>query len=421
MQIKTIPLTQLKEADYNPRVDLKPKDAEYQNIKNSIDNFGYVEPIIWNERTGNIVGGHQRYKILKEQGATEVDVVVVDFDLDKEKACNLALNKAVGLWDDNKLEELLIELKDTEWNMPDYGFDELDLDISKEDDYIVGEYETESVVEKGDIWLLGNHRLMCGDSTNPDDVNRLMNGKLADLLLTDPPYGVDYQGPITSKRTTIENDNMDDFYFTDFLTKVFSNAFNSLKVGAAAYVFYADNRDFVFKDTFIHSGFEWRQNLNWIKDHFVLGMKDYQNRSEPILYGSKGKRSYFIEDRTQDNLLNFKNTNIDNLTDAEARELLNFIKEKYIETTDCIYCKRPLKSKIHPTMKPIELFGKLMHNSTHKGDLVLDLFGGSGTTIMAAQQLGRVAYSMEYDPHYCDCILERFEEDTGIKPVKENK
>lgn len=395
MNIQKIKIESLKPAEYNPRKDLKPEDEEYQKIKKSITEFGYVAPVIVNSNM-TVIGGHQRLKVLKELGYTEVECVVVDLDQKKEKALNIALNKISGDWDNDKLEELLAELKQTDIDMDITGFsfdevDEILKDItgSKEDDFdldqALDEIE-EPISKRGDVWVLGKNRLMCGDSTQKEDVIHLMNSQEADMLLTDPPYNVDYEGK-TSEALKIENDNMSETEFYNFLLDSFKNMFDSIKYGGSAYVFHADTEGLNFRNAFKSCGFKLAQCLVWVKNTFVMGRQDYQWRHEPILYGWKpGAGHYFVDNRKQSTVLEFD---------------------------------KPSRNAEHPTMKPVDLLVYLIKNSSKENDLILDLFGGSGSTLIAAEQTQRRCYTMELDPKYCDVIIKRWENLTGEKAILE--
>lgn len=395
MNIQKIKIESLKPAEYNPRKDLKPEDEEYQKIKKSITEFGYVAPVIVNSNM-TVIGGHQRLKVLKELGYTEVECVVVDLDQEKEKALNIALNKISGDWDNDKLEELLAELKQTDIDMDITGFsfdevDEILKDItgSKEDDFDLDQalVEIEEPISKrGDVWILGKNRLMCGDSTQKEDVMHLMNSQEADMLLTDPPYNVDYEGK-TSEALKIENDNMSETEFYNFLLDSFKNMFDSIKYGGSAYVFHADTEGLNFRNAFKSCGFKLAQCLVWVKNTFVMGRQDYQWRHEPILYGWKpGAGHYFVDNRKQSTVLEFD---------------------------------KPSRNAEHPTMKPVDLLVYLIKNSSKENDLILDLFGGSGSTLIAAEQTQRRCYTMELDPKYCDVIIKRWENLTGEKAILE--
>lgn len=393
MNIQKINIEKLKAAEYNPRKDLKPEDEEYQKIKRSILEFGYVAPIIVNADM-TVIGGHQRLKVLKELGYKEVECNIVDLDKTKEKALNIALNKITGEWDNSKLEELLAELKETDidMDMTGFSFDEVDnilkdIEGSKEDDFDLDKTLNEidePITKPGDIWILGKNRLMCGDSTQKDNVLRLMDKQEADMLLTDPPYNVDYEGK-TVDALKIENDNMTSTEFYNFLLDSFRNMFEVTKCGSSVYVFHADTEGLNFRNAFNAVGFKLAQCLVWVKNTFVMGRQDYQWRHEPILYGWKeGAGHYFINDRKQSTVLEFD---------------------------------KPTRNAEHPTMKPIDLLVYLIKNSSKENDLILDLFGGSGSTLIAAEQVKRRCYTMELDPKYCDVIVKRWELLTGEKAV----
>jgi len=393
MDIQKMPIDQLKAAYYNPRKELKKGDPEYEKLKRSITEYGYVDPVIWNKRTGCVVGGHQRLTVLKDLGNTEVDVVVVDLDVTHEKALNVALNKVSGEWDVPKLQDLLKGLADEGTDVTLTGFDipeveelfrsMMDGDGAQEDDFDVdAELQKPAATQKGDLWFLGRHRLLCGDSTSIDDVETLMGGELVDLLLTDPPYNVAYEGK-TKDKLKISNDSMADGDFRQFLRDAFTAANTVMKPGAAFYIWHADSEGYNFRGACYDTAWKVRQCLVWVKQTMVMGRQDYQWKHEPCLYGWKdGGAHVWYSDRKQTTVLEFD---------------------------------RPSRSKEHPTMKPIPLFDYQIKNSTRGGDRVLDLFGGSGTTIMACEQNGRMGYSVELDPKYCDVIVNRYIELVGNK------
>ncbi|AQY42404.1 site-specific DNA-methyltransferase [Bacillus thuringiensis] len=405
MEIRKIHIDKINPAPYNPRVDLKPGDLEYERLRRSIEEFGYIELLVWNENTGNLVGGHQRFKILKAKGIQEVEVSVVRLDKSKEKALNIALNKISGDWDYPALGKLLSELSgadNIDVELTGFSFDEMgDLfeelqieglaidDEPKEDEFnvaaAINEIE-EPVCKRGDIWILGSHRLMCGDSTNKKDVLNLMNGKIADMVFTDPPYNVNYTGA-TEDALTIENDNMDDEEFYEFLCAAYSNMLDVSREGAAIYICHADGEGVNFRKGLEESGWLLKQCIIWVKNHFVMGRQDYHWQHEPILYGWKpGAAHTWNSDRKQ--------------------------------TTVWEYDK-PQRNGEHPTMKPVGIPSRGIQNSSHKGNIVFEPFGGSGSTLIAAEQLQRICYIMEYDPKYCDVIIKRWEELTGKKAIKE--
>ena len=390
------PLSDLHPAEYNPRVALAPEDEEYKRIKRSIETYGYVDPIIINS-DGTIIGGHQRYNVLLDLGYDTAHVVIVDLDKNAEKALNVALNKISGEWDDEKLCDLLQDLDLSGYDFSLTGFTRSELDglqlklgvgeaVEDEDfdvDKAVEECE-KPVTKRGDLWIMGGHRLLCGDARNVDDMARLMGGAKADLLLTDPPYNVDYVGK-TKDALKIDNDRMSNADFRAFLLEAFTAARQSMRAGAAFYIWHADSNGYDFRGACMDAGWKVRQCLIWEKDILVLGRQDYQWQHEPCLYGwNEGAGHAWYSDRKQTTILRFD---------------------------------KPTRSKEHPTMKPVPLFGYLVQNSSKPGDIVLDPFSGSGTTVIAAEQLDRTAYVMELNERYCDVIVKRWEEQTGEKAV----
>lgn len=434
-------LKELVAADYNPRKALTPEDSEYQKIKRSIEEFGYVDPIIINE-DGTIIGGHQRCTVLKDLGYEEVDVVVVSLDKQREKALNIALNKITGEWDELKLKDLLLDLDLGDYDISLTGFEQEDLaelvdNLAVEpeamDDDFDGEAVLEDIVEPktklGDVWKLGRHRLMCGDSTSQEDVATLMKGEMADLIITDPPYNVNYgdkaemldtylqKGHRNNSR--IKNDNMDNESFYSFMLQIYQSAYEFMREGAAIYVFHAESTGHIFRQAFLDAGLKLAQCLIWEKNAFVLGRQDYQWRHEPCLYGWKeGAAHYFINDRTQDTVILEDDVDFEAMKKADLIAYIEDMHRKYKDQTSVIYENKPTRNDIHPTMKPVTLIGRLMSNSSKSGWNVLDLFGGSGSTLMAAEQLGRTAFLMELDEKFCDVIVKRWEEYTGQSAIR---
>lgn len=434
-------LKELVAADYNPRKALTPEDSEYQKIKRSIEEFGYVDPIIINE-DGTIIGGHQRCTVLKDLGYEEADVVVVSLDKQREKALNIALNKITGEWDELKLKDLLLDLDLGDYDISLTGFEQEDLaelvdNLAVEpeamDDDFDGEAVLEDIVEPktklGDVWKLGRHRLMCGDSTSQEDVATLMRGEMADLIITDPPYNVNYgdkaemldtylqKGHRNNSR--IKNDNMDNESFYSFMLQIYQSAYEFMRDGAAIYVFHAESTGHIFRQAFLDAGLKLAQCLIWEKNAFVLGRQDYQWRHEPCLYGWKeGAAHYFINDRTQDTVILEDDVDFEAMKKADLIAYIEDMHRRYKDQTSVIYENKPTRNDIHPTMKPVTLIGRLMSNSSKSGWNVLDLFGGSGSTLMAAEQLGRTAFLMELDEKFCDVIVKRWEEYTGQSAIR---
>lgn len=387
MNIEKKNVKDLLPADYNPRKDLKPGDPEYEKLKRSIEQFGYVEPVIWNEKTGRVVGGHQRLKVLTDMGITEVDVVVVDMDTEKEKALNIALNKISGEWDTEKLALVIADLQGTDFDVSLTGFDPEELEDLFRDDVKGGvkedDFDVEAELQKpifskaGDLWMLGEHRLFCGDSTKPETFDLLMNGKKANLVVTDPPYNVDYKGSAGK----IKNDSMAEDQFEQFLLAAYQQMEAAMADDASIYVFHSDSHGLAFRKAFEEAGFYLSGCCIWKKQSLVLGRSPYQWQHEPVLFGwkKKGKHQWY--------------------TGRKESTIWEFDK--------------PKKNKDHPTMKPIALVSYPIMNSTMTGCLVLDPFGGSGSTLIACEQTGRVCYTVELDEKFCDVIVRRYIEQVG--------
>lgn len=321
-------------------------------------------------------------------------------------------NISFGDWDDDILTE---DFEPDE--LIDWGLGELD-DEEAEEDADEDEYSDEDAANAptrcapGDVWVLGRHRLMCGDSTKETDVAKLMSGTQAHLLLTDPPYNVDYQGG-TKDKMKIANDNMDDVAFVGFLTAAFNCATQAMKPGAAFYIWHADSKGWEFRSALKESGFTLRETLIWVKNALVLGRQDYQWRHEPCLYGWKeGAPHYFIDDRCQSTVIEDAGMDYRKLKKDELLKLVLQLTDVSTPNT-VLYEDKPTKNDLHPTMKPVKLMARLIKNSTRQEEIVLDLFGGSGSTLIACEQIKRQCYMMEYDPKYCDAVIDRWEKLTG--------
>ena len=432
-------------ATYNPRKKLQPEDPEYQKFKESIIANDYSEPIILNY-DGTIIGGHQRRTVMMDMGYTHAMVIVLDIkDKLKEKALNIALNKIDGKWDNALLKNLLLELDLNGYDFSCTGFTRNELedliqlvDIPAEatdDDFDPDDAAgviNEPVTERGDVWQLGRHRLMCGDATDPSDVAALMGRERLDLVITDPPYNVDYGAKTeflndylgqedNRQNSTIKNDHMDTASFYNFLLTAFRNMNEAMTTGAAIYVFHAESTGLQFRQAFADAGLKMAQCLIWEKNTFVLGRQDYQWRHEPILYGWKeGSAHYFVNDRTQDTVLL---EDLPELKNMKRQELVAFIEKMFRDYKDLQtvhYENKPSRNSLHPTMKPVPLIGRLMNNSSRPGWNVGDFFGGSGSTLIAAEQLGRNCFMMECDERNCDVIVKRWEQYTGQRAVRIN-
>lgn len=387
MQIEKKQVTDLLPAEYNPRKELKPGDSEYEKLKRSLDQFGYVEPVIWNKTTGRVVGGHQRLRVMKDMGLTEVECVIVELPEDKEKALNIALNKISGEWDKDKLALLIADLQGTDFDVSLTGFEPAEIDDLfkdtlkdevKDDNFNVEEeLQKPSFSKAGDIWTLGRHRLVCGDSTKPETFELLMNDIKANLVITDPPYNVNYEGSAGK----IKNDNMENNAFYEFLLAAFKNTEAVMADDASIYVFHADTEGLNFRKAFSDAGFYLSGTCIWKKQSLVLGRSPYQWQHEPVLFGwkKKGKHQWY--------------------TGRKESTIWEFDK--------------PKKNGDHPTMKPIPLLAYPIMNSSMSNTVVLDPFGGSGSTLIACEQTDRICCTVELDEKFCDVIVKRYIEQVG--------
>ena len=387
LKIEYIPIEDIK--PYSNNAKTHPAE-QIQQIKNSILEFGFRDPIaVWNN---TIVEGHGRLLAAQELGYKELPIIRLDDLTDEQrKAYCLAHNK-LTMNSDFDLDVLSAELDSiTDIDMSNFGFD-LDLpDFDEPAEVVEDDYNEEPPAEPksklGDIYQLGRHRLMCGDSTNTEQVKVLTNGELVDMLLTDPPYNVAYEGK-TKDKLKIKNDNMEDTAFRQFLCSAFSAANEVMKAGAVYYIWHSDSEGYNFRGACHDIGWQVREVLIWNKNRIVFGQQDYHWKHESCLYGWKDGASHlWASDRKQTTVIDFN---------------------------------KPNKSDIHPTMKPVGLFDYQIQNNTKGGDIVLDLFNGSGTTIIACEQNGRKAYCMELDPKYVDAAIDRWEKFTGQKAVKLN-
>ena len=367
-------------------------EEQINQIVASINEFGFTNPLLIDEKD-NIIAGHGRLLASKKLGMEEVPCIVLSGLTEAQKKAYIIADNKLALnagWDDELLNLELENLKELDFDISLTGFniDELDDVLGEEKEVEEDDFDCtppeEPKSKYGQIYRLGTHYLMCGDSTKLEDVEKLMGETKADLLITDPPYNVNYEGG-TKDKLKIENDNMSNDEFYQFLNNVFINAYTVLKDGASFYVWYASREVVNFQTSIEKSGLTVKQELIWNKNSLVMGRQDYQWKHEPCLYGWKETDKHnWYSDRSQ---------------------------------TTVIDWDRPKKSDLHPTMKPIGLFDYQIKNSSKAGDNILDLFGGSGTTIMACEQNNRSAFVMEYDPRYVDVIIKRWESFTGEKAV----
>lgn len=390
MEIKELPLKELKPAAYNPRKKLKKGDKEYEKIKQSLLKFGYVDPIIVNEDL-TVIGGHQRLTVLKDLDYETAKCVIVKLSKEDEKALNIALNKITGQWDDALLADLLLDLQESDFNLDLTGFEPPEIDnilsnvhdkeLSEDKFDVEEELKKPTVSRHGDIWQLGKHRVICGDSTKAETYKQLLDDRKANLVVTDPPYNVD----VEETAGKILNDNMSDGDFYQFLLSMFTQVENHMEDDASIYVFHADTEGLNFRKAFKDAGFYLSGCCIWKKNSLVLGRSPYQWQHEPCLYGwkKKGKHQWF-SDRKQTTIWEYD---------------------------------RPKSSKDHPTMKPIQLMAYPIQNSSMRGTVVLDPFLGSGSTLIAADQTGRICYGIELDEKFVDVIVKRYIEVTGDTEV----
>lgn len=419
-----IKIIEKKVADLIPyENNARINDGAVDAVANRIREFGIKNPIII-DRDNVIVCGHTRIKACEKLGIEKVPCVVADDLTDEQiKAFRIADNSTAQIaeWD---LEKLQAELENIDMDMVQFGLQEQIEEIEKEFEKEVQEDEVPEVDEEhepicklGDIWQLGRHRLICGDSTDKATVERLMDGKKADMVLTDPPYNVAYEGK-TEDALTIKNDSMSSEDFNNFLTSAFERIYESLKEGGVFYIWYANMEGYNFISACNNAKLKIKQYLVWVKNSLCLGRSDYQWKHEPCLYGWKdGAAHYFIDDRTQTTV--FEDTKPD-FKKMKKEELLKLLEEIYSDkiSTTVIHEDKPTKSAEHPTMKPIKLLARQIKNSSKQTESVLDLFGGSGSTLIACEQLNRTCYMCELDPKYCDVIIKRYETLTGQKAEK---
>lgn len=386
---------------------------QIQQIIESIKSFGNNDPIAIDENNV-IIEGHGRYLALKELGYEKILIIRLNHLSDEQKSAYILAHNKITLNTDFDMDLLKNELTTImDIDMAQFGFS-VNLIASPLMDKEEKSIETEEVetepIEQGSLYQLGRHRLMCGDATNSDHLKILLEGSEVDLYLTDPPYNVAYQGK-TSEALTIQNDQMKTSDFQDFLTAAFQAVDPHLKAGAVFYIWHADSQRMAFSKAISSTGWLEKQCLIWVKDHFVLGRQDYQWQHEPCLYGWKpGAKHYFVRDFSLSTVLE---SSLEQKSKAELIELIKNYQE--YQPTSILSIKRPKVNQDHPTMKPLALIERLVRNSSRQGDVVLDSFAGSGSTLMVCEQLNRINYSMELDPKYIYRTIERFERETGIK------
>ncbi len=401
MNIQMVPISKINPAEYNSRVDLQPDDPRYQRIKKSMTNFGYIDPIIWNSRTGNLVGGHQRLKILKAQGLLEVEVSVVDLPLEKEKQLNIGLNKIQGDWDEEKLANLFKDLEavpDIDITLTGFDLPEIDEIMDRhlrleEDDYNFEEAIeriSEPITQSGDIIELGSHRIMCADSSILEDLERLFEDAQASLYWSDWPYNTNYNagnrpGAVKSKWDSIKNDNLSDEKYSEWMRQVLAATKPFLKDGCPVYIWNGHRQFWTMSQRLVENGFHPACVLTWAKPGFSPSYADYQQQTEFCLYGWKlgAPHSWY----------------------GSAESSLWEIN------------RDPVNSLIHPTQKPIALAQRAIRNSSRRGEIVFDSCLGSGSALIAAESLGRRCFGCELARNYCDALILRYIDYVGADKV----
>lgn len=386
-EMRLIPLEKLVPYVNNARTH---SPEQLMKLRSSLREFGFINPVII-DRDYGIIAGHGRVLAAKEENITEVPCVFVDYLTEAQKKAYILADNRMALdagWDEELLRIEIESLQGTDFDVSLTGFGEDEIaDLftgdedknAKDDDFdLSAALEKAAFVERGDIWTVGRHRLMCGDATSAEDVAALMDGKKANLIVTDPPYGVSFK---SSDGLTIQNDSMKNDEFYTFLYNSFQNMAEHLENGGSAYVFHADTEGLNFRKAFIDAGFHLAGVCIWVKNSLVLGRSDYQWQHEPVLFGWKkgGKHSWY-SDRSQTTIWNYD---------------------------------KPKRNKNHPTSKPLDLLGYPICNSSQENAVVMDTFGGSGSTLMACEQLNRICCMMELDEKYASVILRRYVEDTG--------
>ncbi|WP_419832008.1 DNA modification methylase [Endozoicomonas atrinae] len=403
---------------------IHPK-SQQDALKGALDEIGWIQQVIVNQRTGHLVDGHLRVELSMREGETEVPVIYVDLSEAEEKLALATIDPLSAMAEtdqsilDSLLEGLEVQSDDLNGLLESLASGEL-LDEAEDgliDDDACPDPQGKVISKPGDIWILGAHRLMCGDSTDPQQVEQLVQSQQVDMVWTDPPYNVDYQGG-TAAQLTIQNDKMGDTQFRSFLHDLFTVACLWTKPGGPIYVAHADSEGINFRSALVEGGFLLKQCIVWVKNTFTLGRQDYHWQHEPILYGWKPGAAHqwygeFNKSTVFDEEPDFKNMDKSSLVNY-CRQLRNQLNTSVIKED------KPSRSAEHPTMKPVNLIVHMIRNSSTRQNTVLDLCGGSGSTLIACEKLRRQARLMEIDPAYCDVIIRRWQAFTGQQAKHQN-
>tara|TARA_R100001163_G_C5052924_1_gene189530 strand:- start:360 stop:1637 length:1278 start_codon:yes stop_codon:yes gene_type:complete len=420
LKLKTYKIKDLIPAEYNPR---KLSKIQEHDLTESLKKYGLIDPVIVNinkDRKNIIIGGHQRVKVWEKLGNENVECVELNLTIEDEKELNVRLNKNTGSFDEDLLKEYFQYDELIEW-----GFtpDELFIQDEKITDGKIGDDEipekVEARVKYGQVWKLGNHRLMCGDSTKSKDVEKLMNGEKASLIFTDPPYGISYTGAggtAEDKRwEMIEGDNLRGEALYKLLRDSFEQLYKHSKENPAVYVWHSFYTQMIFEQALIDTGFKVKEQLIWNKGMSLSGA-DYQYAHETCFYvNKKGKKNNWFGDRKHKTILRYENQDLKRF---KKDELIQMITAMTDETTVWEIKRDSVQTYIHPTQKPVDLCLKGLINNTERQEIVMDLFLGSGSTLIAAEKVDRKCYGMELDPKYASLIIERYEQYTGNKAEK---
>jgi len=399
-----------------------PKDQQ-DALEGTLNTIGWIQDVIVNVTTGHMIDGHLRVELAMRKGAKEVPVKYVELTEEEEKIALATLDPISGLAinDTELLQDILDGLKPVDDQLAAFldsmREDSDDPEPGETDEDEIPEPEPNPVTQRGDIWVMGMHRLICGDTTSEADMDALMNGEQADMVWTDPPYNVDYEGG-TGAKTKIENDKMDDQAFRRFLLDSLGNMARVTKPGGCAYVAHADSEGRNFRAAMQDSGWMLKQCLIWVKSSATLSRQDYNWQHEPILYGWRpGAGHYFCGDFTLTTVVD-EEPDLDDMDKAQLLEYATHLRSLVLSTV--IRADKPKENDLHPTMKPVSLVRRCITASSRHDEIVLDGFGGSGTTLIACETINRRARLVEFDPVFADVIVRRWQEFTGQPAILES-